>query len=354
MSKKSACLIAIAYIVLGAAAAEEFCAEEISGPGASPLEPIPIENFFDLFDSALTWGNPTLLEAERKFAEEDGVEIPIDYNCRWVRVRGYFRVMFYRGYSGTINANSQEFYLRGGINGPIRENSYTIENFEDPKTNRFLFNGAEIEIIGQFYDMCRALDAEYGDGNHSGIGGLCHYGDAQGLVFRNVGMTGLLSEPFSRPTGEENRAVIGDLVNVPDNWPKLSEVIEIAKARIELIRESPASYWEKEIPATFDRSSDIITKRSNDPNEWISFLHFAPQSPINQKSFDPAIAKTKVFQQYYSIGQDPDDISSVFVCFCTTNDCKNQWPLFKADAEYFYDPYLCIPVSKNYRSGKWE
>lgn len=338
------------------------CAPQAGGAGASPDDPVEIVDFVDLFGSALTWKTPEEGQQANDWERKHDVEVTPDLNCRWVRISGYFRRTDYQHYRGTLDENSRAFYLKGGPNGPIRQGAYFIESWHSQETSSALINGSDIEIIGQFYDLCRAArEAEKQSGKKWFIlGGPCHYGELTGLMIRDARILAVRIAPPRRLTGEANRPVIGDIREIPKSWGDYGRVKAAAIDWIKTIRQGPTTYWTRALtlpnpqPEEPARTEEI-ERQANDPDNWISFLSLNPKSPVVKQSQAIEDNEFRLFRlQRYGGGETEEKIRITYACFCTQRRCGDVWPLFSEDAESFHNDTLCVRIDRFRRDEQWD
>ena len=332
------------------------CPQPDSGPGSSTNNPLNLEYFLEPMSSVILWRDPKRAAEVLKWEQENNVDLTYDLNCKWIKITGHFRQYEYQSYRGVLLENSQAVYTySGGPGNFFRESLYFIESWADEKTRSAFINGADIEIIGQFYDLCRAAEKDEAESGQKWfiLGGPCHYIKHAGMI-KNAEILTVESQPYQRLKGEENRDVIGDIRKIPDEWPEWDTIKQVAMARIDLIRNGPKAYWTVILP-NYDDSGKEIEKRASDPDNRISFLATDPKSPLLAKR---RIEKNQ-FQLFrltrYGGGETEEKIKIVYACFCTTKKCDDEWPLFSTDAEDFHDKYFCSRFDRQHDDGtKWD
>jgi len=327
------------------------------GPGDSPNNPVSVDDFFDPLGSALIWKTPETGQRENEWERENEFEVTPDLHCRWVRISGHFRRDNYQHYRGVLADSSSSLYTeKGGPGNKIRQRRYIIENWSDPDIQSALINGADIQVLGQFYDLCRIAYEEREKAKDGRIimSGPCHYGRFTGLMLRDVVVEAVLSAPFQRVRGEENRSVIGTIREIDDSWRELSAVREKLIEKLNKIRKGPKQYWTEAL-ANVEPNEDEIAKLSSDHDNWISFLALDPLSPLHPSKRPIEKNEFRAFRlSKYGGGESEDQINIAIACFCTQRVCKNQWPLFWEDATDFHDQYLCFTFYRQYPDRtKW-
>lgn len=315
----------------------------------SPDNPIRIENFSDIYGSALIWETPERGQRENEWERENDIDETPDLNCKWVRIAGHFRMDNYQHYRGALAASANDLYTNGGGPGNlIRERIYFVESWAQADTRSALINGADIEITAQFYDLCRYAEQEVKRANDGRIimSGPCHYGRFTGLMLRDAKIERVLSPSFKRVRGEINRSVIGDIREIDRNWPDMNRVKDAALERIALIRSGPRAYWEDAYSGVAS-AEKLAADKALDQDNWISFLSTHADSPLTGRFRQ---SQFKVFRlKNFGGGESEETINIAVACFCTVRSCKDEWPLFWADATSFYDKYLCLTLHRDHQ-----
>jgi hypothetical protein len=282
------------------------------------------------------------------------------FECRYVTVSGYYRWTQYQDYDGFLFedgliATLGEFRIEGS--------QLVIENFLNADFHGIEHNGSYVTVTGRFYDLCRPLVAERERLGKEGdflyvLGGPCHYGDAMGAMLADVTIDHIEAGPNLRPRGSENRAVIGDLIAAPSDWPE-----------IDSIRAEYFEWWrllsrsEKALAAAAIKRSEnkMSAKRYwketlADDDDLTTYLSTSPKSPmvtrsIREMSQNPFTVF--VHKAWIERSRDLSAVKHVYACVCLSSDCANDWPLLAKDAGVFFDNYVCIGINRFQDDWKW-
>lgn len=325
------------------------CPAQADGDGSSPDNPIELEDFHDLLGSSIDWNYRNSEEGARNQGEDSP-----DLNCKWVKLSGYFRHIGYQHYRGVLAENARDFYFEGGRGNFIRPRNYFVENWADESTSSVLLNGATLAVVGQFYDLCRAIriaEKEAGE-EFFFFSGPCHYGDLTGIMLRDLRVVEV-KNPNQRILGEVNRAVIGDLERLPRSWTDFEAVHRTAKEWVRLVRSGADRYYlerygSKGETVSDKRKSAFLERSLNDKDDWIWFLAEAPSSPVMRRGRPLENQSFAVFEiMNYRRGINHDGVNAVFACFCTKRTCEGDWPFMSDDTEYVFDPFVCVRLSRD-------
>jgi len=297
------------------------CAVPADGAGLSPESPITTDILELYFDA-------------EGFHEQGAQQ---DYHCRWVQLSGHYRNVHYWHYRGRLYPDLSSFYYPGySFQG---EPKVWVENFVELNLPRYEIEGAEIAVVGQFYDLCRAADeAEAASGQEwINMGGPCHYGNLNGLMLRDVRIVERQSDTELRMRGEANRQTLGTLSNVPDVHPELPEIREAFGNWIEAAQTS-----EEALLAHFLDEEDLAEALA-DENDWSSFLTGAnsPLLSLDLTSPNRATAYFVEREAFSELIAGDYDYVGVIACVCRLDDCRDAWPLFEADTIFFHRDYVC-------------
>ncbi|MFZ5617156.1 MAG: hypothetical protein ACOZAA_07545 [Pseudomonadota bacterium] len=324
------------------------CPDSVAGAGSDPSDPILIEDHDDILISAKFWGSSAEEQRRLRSYFDEGEDPPLDLNCRFVRIAGHFRHRPYHDYRGVLASSARDLYLNGGPGNFIREGIYFIESWADAATSSILLNGADITIVGQYYDLCRAArqaEAETGDFLIV-MGGPCHYGDFTGQMLRDVAIVETKNQ-FQRIRGEANRTTIGDLEKLPPSWPDFENVRRTARSWVAAVRSGAESYYRAEYapgrsPSGEKTRTEFLKRSLEDHDDWIWFLADAAASPVARLRPRLENQQFAIFEiASYRGGVNRWGVNAVDACFCTRRTCNDRWPLRHDDAEYFFDDYVC-------------
>ena len=137
------------------------CPQPDAGLSSSPENPLIIKRFLEPISSVMVWRDPEKGAEILKWEQENDVDPTYDLNCKWIKITGHFRQFGYQNYRGVLLRNAQALYTyNGGPGNLFRESLYFIENWADEEIKTALVNGTDIEIVGQFYDLCRAAEKD--------------------------------------------------------------------------------------------------------------------------------------------------------------------------------------------------
>lgn len=317
------------------------CPDRKEGPGATPATAIAIEAFDEIYQDVLD-GIETDNEAKAETPSESR------YECRWVRISGYFQWTDYYHYRGYLYEDLPSAYF-----GAARNLRYIVENFRAPEETRTRVNGARVTVTGRFYDLCRraAMDV----GADAMVFGPCHYGDLKGLMLKDVIVDSVEAGPNLRLSGERNRELVGDLAPAPDPWGEAPAVKAAFFDWLRALRGGREAYWKVSIarwPLRDENQADALADALEDRDDWVSFLIESDTSPLAKQS--NAALSRRPFRVFVArAGADEENPDEAVACVCLSRDCRNDWPLFEHDAERFADKYLCRSVMKDDGGWKW-
>lgn len=308
------------------------CSAGSTGPGASPNNPIVLEDFDDAWSAAVRAGEET--------ADTGKGEGLSEFECKWVKLSGYFRWSDYYDYRGYLYTSASAYYQRS-------KTSYIIESFADPATRRSAFQATQVELVGQFYDLCAYAPAA------DMVFGPCHYGANQGMMLSGVHILSASDRRFQILTGEANRPIIGDLKEAARNWNRRREVEASAREWLSLITDGRAAY-ERAIADDLAKMQKEERDRVFAPDGWLMTL-LDPRSKITRLKGGVARLPLNIF---YDADEEEDGMPAreVTACFCIDGNCRDRWPLLEADARRLADWFVCTPVRKSSggpKDGAW-
>jgi len=321
------------------------CENDMQGPGSSPDNPIEIKDFDELYYTA---------KASREDGDEDdsSEKTPPEakYECRWIKLTGFYSWMDYYHYRGILNADFTSAYFDPQIR-------YIVENFKEPTERRTRLNGSRVTLTGRFYDLCRRADVEAtAAGEFWWIFGPCHYGKLRGLMLRDVTIDAIEAGPNLRVSGEQNRDLIGDLAVVPLTWPETNAVRNSFIEWISALRTGREAYWAAAIETMRlddDERAEELADALSDPDDWISFLTQSGSSPL--KRFSDTVLKRHEFRIFEESSNDTsEDRTEVTACICLSRSCRDAWPLFGYDSSRFADKYLCNQFTRDGVDETWQ
>lgn len=300
----------------------DICTPPKAGPGSSLGNAIKLDSFYDIFASAVTWRTEENGIKENQWEQQNDLPLTPDLHCKWVHYSGHFRRTDYQGYAGVIAKNSAEFYVReGGPGTKIRSSIHLIENWADSAVRSALINGADIEVAGLFYDLCKIARQKVDKDVRRPIimSGPCHYGDFTGLMIRDAVLIKQVGTPFQRLKGEVNRSVIGDIRPIDSSWPEFDLLRSTTIERLNLIRSGAEKYWRWALSG-ITPNGDLIKERSDNPDNWIKFLAEHPRSPLHRSKSLIEANEFRIFRlRSYGGGESEEKINIAVGCFCTTD-----------------------------------
>lgn len=330
------------------------CPDSVTGAGSDPSDPILIEDYDDILSSARFWSASEEEQQRSRSYFREGESPPPDLNCRYVRISGHFRHRPYHDYRGVMASSARDLYLNGGPGNFIREGLYFIESWSGETTSSILLNGADVTIVGRYYDLCRAARqarAKSGD-LLIVMGGPCHYGDLTGQMLKDVTVVSA-SNPAQRLQGEENRKVIGDLERLPVTWKDYDNAYATAQNWVRAVREGAENYYQQQYGPSFSSVSKqtrtfLLQESLADRDSWIWFLAGAVDSPIARRKPQLDQQPFAIFEiTSYRRGVNRKGVNAVVGCFCTRKTCEGSWPILNDDAKYFFDPYVCVELRRD-------
>jgi hypothetical protein len=292
-------------------------------PGSSPENPIALEAFDEAWRAAVD-----AVEDAADGGKGGGIS---SYECKWVKLSGFFRWTDYYDYRGWLYRSANGYYFD-------RDVSYLIEDFADPAARRSELQATQIDIVGQFYQLCaHAPGADM-------IFGPCHYGGHQGMMLNDVRVLSIAGDRFQILTGEANRAIADDLVEVPPAWSERAEVEQSARYWLEVVAGGRAAY-ERANAERLAKMDDKERAAVFAPDSWLAALldNRNPKSALNRVDRLPS----KIFFERIEENQKEPDFW-VTACVCLDGDCRDRWPLFKADAIRLKDRFLCLELEKDH------
>lgn len=332
------------------------CKTPADGPGLTPEDPFVVEDFYDLQYHARVWFDETKGSETNAAERRNDRDVTIDLNCRWVKLQGYFRQDDYQHYRGRLWKSPQDFYTRGGPAGGLDGFEYWVENWLDSDARSLELNAKKIEVIGQFYDLCRhAREEEKAAGiDWIVMSGPCHYGELSGLMLRDVRLARTIDGARRRLAGERNRHVIGNIAPLPNNWPQRARVKAAALDWVETLRKGKITYWEialSDLRTAYEKQefAKLLQRRKEDNDRYENFLSEAPDSPISRSK---RIERNEfaIFASQDAV-EEKREIRYVYACFCVRRDCDDEWPLFSEDADFYFDSYVCTGIRRDYKDA---
>lgn len=305
---------------------------------------------------------------EEKFAESKRFQNEELWpNCAWVRINGYFRVSKYRNFEGQIHPDTTAFYAEGPNIVGRKHPHFWIENWND-KSNRWVLNAHEIEIVGRVYDQCVALlqydfsRKEYG----FRFGGACHYGENTGMILTDVSVHKVLTNERIYARDPNLRDVLdgssitelrlrmppdsqlGTSTLTPTNNPDPA-IIQAARNWVAANQSDPETFfsllmgdsidtYSAELLSRIKRRHTGLNSRFAYLRELASFMVIKPQDAIFSV-FQTEWAKTNEQEIYYA-------------CIALTG--RPNWPVTAEDADTIVDDFVCVEISDNVSSGEYE
>ena len=299
--------------------------------GATPEHPIEEKDAGDPFSAPID----DELELSRKAADEGKERATSRFECKWVRLGGFFTPTNYYHYRGTLVRNAWTHYGKS-----FETPRYTVERFHDPKVLRSMIGHRQVTLVGRFYYLC--LTAPRGE-DILFLFGPCHYGGVNGMMLDDVRIEKIHDDDPRYLLGESNRSIIGD--TTPFDGEERDAVIAGVRSWAKLVQRGPEAYareavdrnpvWEKESR----RERAEAHARVVGPDSYVSYLNGLAAF----RSLDTATAPVAAFwdsSRYQVKG-----------CICLQASCADQWPLTEWDADYFYGQAACTTLDK--RDGVW-
>ncbi|MFY0636938.1 hypothetical protein [Maricaulis maris] len=277
---------------------------------------------------------------------EDVAEFDIvsEFDCRWVRTAGQFRAIDYWHYRGQIKPSGLAVYDRS-------ETAIWIENFAEPTPSFGNLHQRDIELVGLFYDLCLRAEAGRAAAEADGeilinMGGPCHYGRLNGLMLDDVRVVAVNSTRPERLRGESNRDSFGDLVDLHAIAPDaVVEVRDTANAMLSNLAAGERAYLEHALA-----DPDFVADRLADSNDATSMMAAWAETALAAADNNPSELAYRAFAQrergwyadpYYD---EPQPVYEAIACFCTAQDCADEWPLLEPDTWFIADTVMCLGV----------
>lgn len=285
-------------------------ASKDKGPGSSPANPIPLEDFADAFDAAAA-----------EDAEGGG-----SYHCRWVKLSGYFRWTDYYSYRGRLYPSVTGYYFDNGA-------SYLIEDFADPAARRSEFQATQIEVVGQFYNLCVSAP------NADMVFGPCHY-EHQGMMLHGVKVLSVGKDRFRILTGEANREIADSLKPVPAGWSERRDAERSARNWLQALAAGRAALEEK-LGAALNGMTPEEKNAYFAPDSWVGTL--LDRSRTKLAGRDISRLPLALFYEPLDEGEAGPEIWAT-ACACLDGSCETGWPLFITDANRLKDKFICLDL----------
>lgn len=313
------------------------CHEKLSAvqPGSSPDNPLDVPAFDEVFDAAVAAKSDKVGQAS----------VPSRFECKWVRLTGFFTWVDYWHYRGRLYADPWDSFTNSKI-------KYWVEKFRDSSVRRAGLAQRKITIIARAYDQCAYEDRvdaeeEKRDVFKIRFGGVCHYGANNGMILTDVIVEHVHDDTPQYLEGEANRLFFNNLLRF--EGAGVNEIIERTRDWAELVKRGPKIYAKETLamhPALFKRSkSELRTMQEtlSDPDGYIAHLN----ADERVRRLDPALAEVAVFHDR------PDSKTSAMGCICLMSSCSDRWPLLSMDARNFLGDAACVSLERRDVDGKY-
>lgn len=307
-----------------------------SGPGSAPGDPIALEDFDEAWSAAVD-AVENAADDEAKGNKDAGFS---RFECRWIKLSGYFRWSDYYSYRGPLYRSAHGYYFD-------RQTSYLIENFADPATRRSELQARQVELVGRFYNLCMYAP------NADMVFGPCHYGGYKGMMLSDVRILSVGKDEPRILTGEANRELAESLRAVPADWKDLADVEESARYWLKLLQSGRRAY-EQAIAKDLDAMKPEERREYFDPDGWVGTLLDPKRSNLAGK--DIARLPMKVFYEPLETTPRAPEIWAT-ACVCLKGTCEDRWPLITYDAQRLNSEFICLDLEKDVlgRGGaKWD
>ena len=301
-----------------------------NAPGATPDHPLAPTYFSDPIDDEV--------ELNERAAEEGKDRATSRFECKWIRVSGFFTPTDYYHYRGYLVADAKTHY-----SSSYKTPRFVVEKFNDPAMRRSAIGHRQVTIVGQFYYLC--LTAPKGD-DIMFLFGPCHYGGVQGMMLADVRIEKIETAAPQYLLGEVNRPIIGNIP--PVEGDERTAIAERVRAWATLVQRGPNAYARETIDRNPDSKRESARERADDrarlesPDSYISYLYGRPDF----RGLDSAQAEVASFWQAEANQHD-----FAIGCICLQASCTNEWPLTESDANNFYGHAACTMLNK--RDGVW-
>lgn len=305
-------------------------------PGSSPNQPITVRDFANLKLFAM-------LEADGWEPEDEGHFKP---DCKWIRLTGFFRWYNYYHYRGQIFENANSYYFKPSAN-------YIIEDYLNPATRTGDLQARRITLVGRFYNLCAAAkrDEEKSGEDWRIMGGPCHYGDDKGMMLTDVMIEKIHDDAPRFLTGEQNRAVIRELVAYE------GEDIGTLRKKVRdwagLVKKGTDAYAEHKLstdPFFEDKETEYIQgirQGITDADSYVSYLSgLRAFQEINLRTAPVAVFHGSQLAEYLQMAE-------AVGCICLERDCRDKWPLLSDDAKNFVGAAACTTLSRSKEDPVW-
>jgi hypothetical protein len=301
-----------------------------SAPGATPENALETPGFDEPIDDEMALNKRANDGAERQTSR---------FECKWVRLSGFFTPTNYYHYRGYLVADVRAHYARA-----YRAPRYVVEHFNDPAMRRSAIGHRQVTVVGQFYYLC--LTAPKGD-DIMFLFGPCHYGGVQGMMLANVRVEKIEDDSPRYLLGEANRGIIGDLRPVDgDDRAGITEAVRSWAAQVQ---RGPKAYAREAIDRNPVWQKESATERADararieHPDSYVSYLFALPAV----RGLDPARAEVAAFWEH------PESRDDAVGCICLQASCSNEWPLTDSDADSFYGRAACTTIQKRDNAWTW-
>lgn len=301
-------------------------------PGATPEHPLAVDGFDEPIQDEI--------DVSTQADEQKKARATSRFECKWVRLSGFFTPTNYYHYRGGLVASAWTHYGRG-FDTP----RYVVENFNDPAMRRSAIGHRQVAVVGQFYYLC--LTAPRGD-DIMFLFGPCHYGGVNGMMLANVRIEKIEDDGPRYLLGEMNRSIIGKMPVVVGE--ERTAMIESVRNWAALVQRGPKAYAREVI----DRNPDWEKKskreraeahmRITSPDSYVSHLDGLPAF----RTLDLPRAQIAAFWA----GADEGDYA--VGCICMKASCTEDWPLTVSDAESFYGHAACTTIEKRDSVWTWQ
>lgn len=300
-------------------------------PGSTPELAIDEADFWEPFQSAST------------AKEEDGVASR--YECKWVRLTGFFAWLNYYHYRGRFYASAWDKY-RGD------KTSYIIERFADPATRRSQLAQRRVTLVGRFYDLCAAAERarQADDSDWVMVFGPCHYGSDRGMMLTDVRITTVHDDDPQYLLGDGNRKILNDLF--PVKGEARAGLIEGVRAWAAAVKRGPAAFASDVIAndkAWYEKYPDEEKQLRASVESGDSYFSYLGALPRFQ-TLDVSKAPVEVWWDSDPGETTPDRAVG---CICLAKSCKDKWPISTYDADQFLGEAACASLSRKDVKAKW-
>ena len=309
-------------------------------PGSTPERAITFKFFDELHHVAVS----------AQYSEEGKPKRRSQYECNWIELSGFFTPLSYYDYLGYFVESAGHWYGSPQVR-------YVIEKFESKSLRRLDLAHRRVTLVGQFYDLCAAeereeqeLQKENPNSARVRFGGLCHYGEDNGMILINVRVKQIHDREPRYLSGERNRDLINELPSVPSSDRLPMEAL--VRDWVSWVQKGPDQFAKEKDARNPDRAERKEEERKKNIERiahvdgYASYLH----SLETFRKLDPKKAEVAVFWDWsYGQGRTTEAVG----CMCWKANCADIWPIFAKDVREYIGGAACMHISREDALSAW-